>query len=368
MSLFRTSLFIAMGFASIGVSEASHLTNKTPEQALKFHQFRMEKIPKIYQSVMIPASSTPLDLGDRSQPNIEIQQMIKKSDLLSVMKYQAGQIVVDERSPKLSEDDKMYNMSISKSFIGYLVGHALCDGYFSSLDDPMVSYIPELKGTIYSDISVGNMIDMAAGDGPIWGGEYNIKEYSGLVLSASDRDRKTVLDVITSKPNKSPKNLGDFRYSNALADLVARALETATPDGLASYYDSRLSGPAGNINEMFYYVDANGWPIAHAFLHATRSDYMRMAIKIMSDWSSETCIGNFLRSQYDQRIKTGRKHFRSYGAFFWFDLTSFNGPTIGMNGHGGQRIVIDLEDQSILTYHAIRSNFDQEKLQNLIFR
>ena len=46
--------------------------------------------------------------------------MIKKSDLLSVMKYQAGQIVVDERSPKLSEDDKMYSMSISKSFIGYL--------------------------------------------------------------------------------------------------------------------------------------------------------------------------------------------------------------------------------------------------------
>jgi CubicO group peptidase (beta-lactamase class C family) len=294
--------------------------------------------------------------------------MMKKSDLLSVMKYQNGQIVIDERSSKLGEDDKMYSMSIAKSFVGYLVGHAVCDGHFSSLDDPMVKYVPELKGTIYSDVSVGNMIDMAAGDSPIWGNKYNIQEYSGIILNPKEKDRKTIAELIASKPKQSPKNGGEFRYSNAVTDLVARALETAVPNGLASYYGSKLSDPAGNNSEMFYYVDANGWPVGHVFLHATRSDYMRMAIKIMSDWSSETCIGDFLRSQYDERVKTGSKDFKNYGAFFWFDLSSVNAPTVGMNGHGGQRIIINLKDQSIVSYHAIRSDFDAKKLEKWTLR
>jgi CubicO group peptidase (beta-lactamase class C family) len=363
MGLFRASLLLAMGLGMVSIAEANHLAKKTPEQALKFHQFRMEKLPAIYRLSVIPASSSPLELKVDYKPNKDIQQMMKKSDLLSVMKYRNGQIVINEKSSKLGEDDKMYSMSIAKSFIGYLVGHAVCDGHFASLEDPMAKYVPELKGTIYSDISVGKMIDMAAGDSPIWGKKYNIQEYSGVVLSASDKDRKTILEVIASKPKQSPKNVGDFRYSNAVTDLVARALDTAVPEGLSNYYGSKLSDPAGNKSEMFYYVDANGWPIAHAFLHATRSDYMRMAIKVMSDWSSKTCIGDFLRSQYDQRIKTGNQDFKSYGAFFWFDLNSIKAPIVSMNGHGGQRIIINLKDQSIVSYHAIRSDFDGKKLE-----
>jgi CubicO group peptidase (beta-lactamase class C family) len=368
MGLFKTSLLLAIGLGIVSIADANHLAKKTSEQALKFHQFRMEKIPTMFRSAIIPASSSPLELKVNSKPNKDIQQMMKKSDLLSVMKYQNGQIVIDERSSKLGEDDKMYSMSIAKSFVGYLVGHAVCDGHFSSLDDPMVKYVPELKGTIYSDVSVGNMIDMAAGDSPIWGNKYNIQEYSGIILNPKEKDRKTIAELIASKPKQSPKNGGEFRYSNAVTDLVARALETAVPNGLASYYGSKLSDPAGNNSEMFYYVDANGWPVGHVFLHATRSDYMRMAIKIMSDWSSETCIGDFLRSQYDERVKTGSKDFKNYGAFFWFDLSSVNAPTVGMNGHGGQRIIINLKDQSIVSYHAIRSDFDAKKLEKWTLR
>ena len=130
MGLLRTLLLLATGLGVVCIAEANHLEKKTPEQALKFHQFRMEKLPAIYRLSIIPASSSPLELKVNSKPNKDIQQMMKKSDLLSVMKYRNGQIVIDERSLKLGEDDKMYSMSIAKSFIGYLVGHAVCDGHF----------------------------------------------------------------------------------------------------------------------------------------------------------------------------------------------------------------------------------------------
>ena len=39
-----------------------------------------------------------------------------------------------------------------------------------------------------------------------------------------------------------------------------------------------------------------------------------------------------------------------------------------MNGHGGQRIIIDLKNNSIVLYHSIRIDFDQNKLENILFK
>lgn len=118
----------------------------------------------------------------------------------------------------------------------------------------------------------------------------------------------------------------------------------------------------------FFFLDKNSWPLSHAFLYATRLDYLRMAIKISSDWSKNDCIGNYLKDRYTNSVKTGQKDFKKYGGFFWFDFNLSKNPTASMNGHGGQRIIIDLKNNSIVLYHSIRIDFDQNKLENILFK
>ena len=345
--------------------DANHLANKTSEQTLKFHKFRMEKLPSTFTKINIPASTNINKLKASSNKYNDIQKIINSSDLLSIMSYEKGKILIDEISSKLSPNDKMYSMSTIKSKLGYLVGHAVCDKKISSLNDPISKYEPQLKNTVYKEVSIQNMINMAAGDSSIWGKEYSVKEYTGHILSSIPNKRKNIIDLIKSKGNKEPQNIGKFRYSNAIADLVARVIDNVSPNGIGGYFHAKLAEPAGNENEMFLLADANGWPIAHAFLYATRDDYMRMAIKISNDWNSNSCIGNFLRKQYEQKIKTNSSKRKNYGAFFWFDISTISGPTAVMNGHGGQRTIIKLKEGDILSYHAIRSNFDQEKLESI---
>ena len=359
------TVFTSFLFTHSHEVDANHLAKKTSEQALKSHKFRMEKLPNAFKKINIPASTNIKKLKASINKSNDIQKIIKSSDLLSVMSYEKGEILIDEISSKLSTNDKMYSMSTIKSKLGYLVGHAVCDGKISSLNDPISKYEPQLKNTVYEQVSIQNMINMAAGDSSIWGKNYNIMEYSGLVLNPRPNKRKNVIDLIKSKGNQEPQNMGKFRYSNAIADLIARTIDNVSPNGFGVYFHTKLAEPAGNASEMFLLADANGWPIAHAFLYATRDDYMRMAIKISNDWNSSSCIGNFLRKQYEQKIKTNSSNRKNYGAFFWFDISTVSVPSAIMNGHGGQRTIIKLKEGDILSYHAIRSNFDQEKLENI---
>ena len=233
------------------------------------------------------------------------------------------------------------------------------------MDDNVAKYIPETAQTIYENAKIGDMIKMSAGDQPIWNPKgYNIREYSALIIHGNPAKRKTIQDVLSSKPNASPENVGVFRYSNAVTDIIGRLLDVAVPGGLANFAHKYLAEPAGNKNDSFVLVDRNGWPLAHTFIYATRDDWMRMAIKISEDWQSDSCIGEFLRQQQKTSVQTDRDG-QSYAAFFWMKDANTSSPQIILNGHGGQRIIISPAKNTVLSYHSIRANYDQGLLERV---
>jgi len=358
-------LFLLSFSCLAGAANADHLKKLSNEKALQFHQFRIQKIPQLYKTISIRPSAAPAELVREARRVAAAEKMLKETDLLSVMRFQDGKIVIDAMSTKMKPDDKIYSMSMVKSLIGYLVGHAVCDGHIKNLNDPVSRYLPEVKGTIYEKVAIGQMINMAAGDQPIWKGKYNIQEYSALVLSARPDERKTILEVLKSKPNKNPRGTGSFRYSNMVTDLIGVALDKAVPGGLEGYMHQKLAAPAGNADPMLLLVDKNDWPISHAFLYATRDDYMRMSIRIMNDFKAASCIGDYLRSQTKNYVKTSQES-EGYAAFFWLENARSTMPRVLMKGHGGQRIIIDLKAGTITSMHAIRLNYDAKKLEKIL--
>ena len=65
---------------------------------------------------------------------------------------------------KMKENDLMYSMSMGKSYVGYLLGHAVCDGFIKSLDEPIEKYLIETKGTVYEGVTLRELSNMSAGD------------------------------------------------------------------------------------------------------------------------------------------------------------------------------------------------------------
>ena len=104
---------------------------------------------------------------------------------------------------------------------------------------------------------------------------------------------------------------------------------------------------------------------------ATSEDYLRIAKTIMNDYKSDSCIGDYLRMIYDNRVDKKKKEYvsnkgvaqysRQYGGQFHFPKIGKN-IVFGMDGYAGQQILIDITNGRIVIIHTIDQHYDWNKI------
>ena len=106
---------------------------------------------------------------------------------------------------------------------------------------------------------------------------------------------------------------------------------------------------------------------------ASRYDFLRVAIAMLSDWKNNTCVGQYLKEIHKRRIPTRRnakwnrsragngfnsfsQASKSYGGQFWMDIVGLENKEIFvMTGYNGQQIGIDMKNERIVVLHAAKS-------------
>lgn len=78
---------------------------------------------------------------------------------------QDGAILYETYPNGLSRDSMVTSFSVAKSFTSALIGIAIEEGYISSVNDPITTYLPELaaRDPRFSDITVRHLLMMASG-------------------------------------------------------------------------------------------------------------------------------------------------------------------------------------------------------------
>ena len=345
-------------------SFSSHLKDKSKKEKDKYLEIRIVSLPSKFSKIQIAPANKIKNLSKEIVENKntkKIDKHLNKKSLLSVLYFDGQNIVVDKKSDKIDNQTKLYSFSISKSFVSYILGNAICDGHIKSLDDKISNYVPETKGTLYENSTFKELINMAAGDTNF----ASRKAGSATFIYAGDVARKktTAKDyLISSSGIKLTKKV--FNYNNFLTDLVARALDVTVPGGLKSLYEN-FADQSGTSSEMFFLTDDNGWPLLHAWFFANREDFLRLGIQVSQDWNSKSCIGDYLSEIEKMKIKAHKGSNSDYSGFFWYNQKN-KSRHAEMRGHGGQRIHIDIKKGSVLSYHSITQDYDNKSIWALI--
>ena len=159
------SLLFTLIFNTTSFSE--HLKGKSKEELAKYLQFRTIEIPSQFNKVVISQANQTKNLSKKlieNKSTKKIDKILKKKSLLSVLYFDGQNIVVDKLSEKIKDDTKLYSFSMSKSFVSYILGDAICNGHIKSLNDKISDYVPETKNTLYENSTFKELINMAAGD------------------------------------------------------------------------------------------------------------------------------------------------------------------------------------------------------------
>ena len=306
-----------------------------------------------------------------------------KTGLVNYLLFENGKIVINKKNYndaiKKNKNTLMSN-SVGKSMISYVVGHAVCKGYIDNVNVKLNDWIV-LNDTLYADNTLLQVLNMTSGDQDYLG-EKKFKNdgyFNGDKMKYINR-RTVAESMLWFKGTKKKEENSPYNYS-AMSTYVAinYAIHKVGKD-----YEKLLKeiftdhvGVKDTVHFMKvsvgYTQDVDKGVSRYSFF-ATSEDYLRIAKTIMNDYHSDSCIGDYLRFIYDNRITKKSKYKREtnirsdvatyeYGGQIHFSYKGMKKRVIfAMAGYAGQEVVIDMDNKRILIVNSIDEHYNYNKI------
>ena len=306
-----------------------------------------------------------------------------KTGLVNYLLFENGKIVINKKNYndaiKKNKNTLMSN-SVGKSMISYVVGHVVCKGYIDNVNVKLNDWIV-LNDTLYADNTLLQVLNMTSGDQDYLG-EKKFKNdgyFNGDKMKYINR-RTVAESMLWFKGTKKKEENSPYNYS-AMSTHVAinYAIHKVGKD-----YEKLLKeiftdhvGVKDTVHFMKvsvgYTQDVDKGVSRYSFF-ATSEDYLRIAKTIMNDYHSDSCIGDYLRFIYDNRITKKSQYKREtnkhssaatyeYGGQIHFSYKGMKKRVIfAMDGYAGQQVIIDMDNKRILIVNSIDQHYNWNKI------
>ncbi len=211
-------------------------------------------------------------------PAVSVEQLMDAERITGVVAVKDGEIILERYALGRGPEDRWISMSVAKSVTSTLIGAAVKDGLIESIDDPVVRYIPELKGTAFNGVTIRHLMTMSSGvrwkedyidlrsDVALAGGEEMVDGVPPLVAYAARLDRE-------APPGTRRK------YQTIDADIAGIVLSRALKGrSLADYISEKIWQPFGMEADANWIVDKAGIERGGCCLSITLRDYARFGM------------------------------------------------------------------------------------------
>ena len=337
-------------------------------ETLRYYFLAYNKRGKSYRFYTKPSSQPiALKFNLHKEPKI-IKKIVKKMQskaLISYLMYEDGEIVIDQLSPPerfgdlIDNETMIYSMSLGKSLGGYLMGHAICEGYVNSLSSSLADW-PILKGTLLETATVQDVINASTGD----------QKYvmNNFLSSGRDIGDLTIASIAKTELANIKPAKKRFNYSQFSPNVALNYISFKTGHKFSSFINNVLKDHVGLAARLEFNgtgIESEG--VIQSNFKATRYDTLRIGIAILNDWNSDTCIGNYLKEVYANKVpkgeyNTGDGYSQGYAGFFHTDFPGISDTVMGMDGYGGIGLLINFDDNRIVYTHAVHRNYNYKSL------
>ena len=340
--------------------------------AYEFFRYSIFEKPKVMKYSINP-SKTSYKFQSNLIEEKYIDEQLNKSGLLSYLYFENGEIKIDKISPKnrfgkfIDDDTKFRSMSVGKTMVSYVVGHAICEGYIESIDSKVNDW-PLVENTLYHNQKLIDLLNFRAGDQ-----KYTWDYFFVNPKAFQNNEGRNIEMLLNFEFQNSKKSKAKFNYSSFLANLLLNYVVFKTDENFEELLEKIFKEKVKIENEVFF-SKVGGFKLqgnADNIFYATRYDYLRIAKAMLDDWQNNTCVGKYLKTIFERKEKKGNqlepKNFpyaRSYAGMFQtnYEFIPKKRPVMGMHGYGGQHVVIDFENSRIVVANSIHENWDWRKI------
>ena len=281
--------------------------------------------------------------------------------------------VIFETYPGMNPTDMHVWMSASKTTVGSLISFLWEDGKLD-FEALIPTYVPDLKGTAWDNITIKNAMNMSAGLDmeETFENLVNPKSWiSTFFTSVFDNkgDWKELIKKAEPLPSEKPGDI--FRYSSAITQVLVLVTENITGMTWEQSFNERIWSKIGARNPFIVGLAPDGTPIGAGMNNTTPEDMLRYAMLYTPSWNA-VAKEKVISDKLLKRIQTLGSHDayhksteELYGTK-WFGETpymntaqwdhSFKDGAMFKHGNMGQGIYVDPARDFCGMYFGLATN------------
>lgn len=302
-------------------------------------------------------SNNKLEMPFYENPPINLlkkaENFMNKNPVMALLIIKDGKRVLEKYQYARNRTHRFRSFSMAKSITAMLTGIAIDKGFIKSIDDPVGKYWPEIKDSVYGDISIKNLLRMSSlifnRDDSIDKEKTPTTELYFVLNKKSNFNKPELFEKYINnlkKINKKKQGSGPV-YTSFDTEILARVLVKATGKNLSTLTEEWLWEPMGGTNAFWLYSTTDFLENGASGFNATVNDYGRYGILLANDGrrdSNQIIPKEFLhngtrKSKIEKQfLNKGDKFDYGYGYQTW--IINLKEETFCTRGHYGQFLCV----------------------------
>jgi CubicO group peptidase (beta-lactamase class C family) len=321
-----------------------------------------------YHTLQKPATPSPLKRAP-AEPAITyrfngqpytIDHYLANQRVTGLLVIKDGEILVERYQYERTPEHRLVSHSMAKSLVSIAIGMALSERKIKSLDDKASDYVAELRGNVYGDTTLRNLLRMSSGVkfSEKYDGNDDLARFARITAA-----RGTIAGLKEFSDREVPQG-ERFPYASIETSALAVVLRGATGKSLSEYLTERLWQPMGAEADATWIIGPDNLERAAGNFNAVLRDYGRLGVLLANDGRQggrQIIPKDFLLEGTDWRSHPaafappkGSAHRFGYGYQFW--TLPGDKRRFALLGVYGQAIFIDPELKLVMVHTAAAKN------------
>lgn len=343
----------------------------TPQRDAAFRA--MDRLPFLIKSRIIPGGKKiySLPVGAPLEVGTNVDAYMEDQRTAALIIVHAGKVRLEKYGLDFRRGKRWTSFSVAKSITSTLVGAAIKDGSIKSIHDKVSDYIPDLKGSVYDDVTIRQLLTMTSG--VKWNEDYGDPK-SDVALFINHKAEPGV-DVTVSYMRKLKRDVPPgtkWVYKTGETNLIGVLVSSATGKNLSEYLAEKIWSPFGMEQDASWLVGSTGHEVSGCCLQASTRDFARFGLFMLGGGIARgkpVLPAGWIAEAAMKKVDTSRPGF-GYGYQWW----TWDDGTYMARGIFGQGIFIDPKRKLVIAsnsnwpHASDRQGGDQDKKRSAFYK
>ncbi len=274
---------------------------------------------------------SPLPIGPTAVLSAPTEQWIIDRAVTGLVILKDGKLVQDRYFLDTTDQDLRISWSVAKSFLASLWGVLDAEGLMPGLDEQVVTYAPQLKGSAYDGASIRDVMTMSSGvafDEDYMAFNSDINKMGRVLALGGSMDK---FAAGLTKRSAAPGSR--WNYVSIDTHVIGMVIRGATGKDIPQLMNSRILEPLGLEAAPDYLTDGLGTSFVLGGLNLRTRDYARFGQMILQggQWQGKQIVPNeWVKAMTSAQAKDGS----IYGFQWWIPDNATPGEVMAQGIYG----------------------------------